>query len=109
MKLCTIFAVVTGCSKGIGLSYAHELAKKRMNLMLIARKADLLNQIANDIKKQYGVQVEVIVADFGLGSSIYKRIEEVIAGMYNTWQLRICIQSFVYVVDWHVSRHPDKI
>ena len=84
MKLCTIFAVVTGCSKGIGLSYAHELAKKQMNLILIARKVDLLNEIANDIKKQYGVQVEVIVADFGLGSSIYKRIEEVIAGMYNT-------------------------
>ena len=45
-----------------------------MNLVLIARKAELLNQIADDIRTQYGVQVEVIIADFGIGASIYNDI-----------------------------------
>jgi len=73
------WAVVTGCSKGIGLNYAHELAKKGMNLVLIARKADLLNEIADDIKSKYAVKVDVIIADFGKGVDIYKNIEESLA------------------------------
>jgi len=73
------WAVVTGCSKGIGLCYAHELAKKGMNLVLIARKVELLNQIAEDIRAKYGVQIEVIIADFGHGATIYKNIEEGLA------------------------------
>jgi len=73
------WAVVTGCSKGIGLNYAHELAKKGMNLVLIARKANLLNEIADDIKSKYAVKVDVIIADFGKGIDIYKNIEESLA------------------------------
>ena len=62
--------------KGIGLNYAHELAKKGMNLVLVARKANLLNEIANDIRSKYRVKVDVIIADFGQGTIIYKNIEE---------------------------------
>jgi len=70
------WAVITGCSKGIGLCYAHELAKRGMNLVLIARKVELLNKIADEIMSQYKVKVEVIIADFGAGPSIYKNIED---------------------------------
>ena len=75
-----IFLVVTGCSKGIGLCYAQELAKKGMNLVLIARKAELLNKIAEELRNQYDIQVEVIIADFGKGSNIYSSIEEKLIG-----------------------------
>ena len=75
-----IFLVVTGCSKGIGLCYAQELAKKGMNLVLIARKAELLNKIAEELRNQYDIQVEVIIADFGKGANIYSSIEEKLVG-----------------------------
>ena len=65
--------------KGIGLNYAHELAKKGMNLVLVARKADLLNEIADDIRSKYSVKVDVIIADFGKGIDIYTNIEESLA------------------------------
>merc|ERR1711974_141662 len=74
------WAVVSGCSKGIGLYYAKELAQRGMNLVLIDRKAELLKKIANEIHTEYGVKVEVIVADFGKGSSIYKDIEAGLVG-----------------------------
>ena len=61
------------------MHYAHELAEKGMNLVLVARKADLLNEIANDIKNKYALKVEVIIADFGKGIDIYKNIEESLA------------------------------
>ena len=80
--LCSvlIFLVVTGCSKGIGLCYAQELAKKGMNLVLIARKAELLNKIAEELRNQHDIQVEVIIADFGKGANIYSSIEEKLVG-----------------------------
>ena len=62
--------------EGIGLNYAHELAKEGMNLVLVARKADLLNEIADDIRSKYSVKVDVIIADFGKGIDIYTNIEE---------------------------------
>ena len=65
--------------KGIGLNYAHELAMKGMNLVLVARKADLLNKFADDIRSKYRVKVDVIIADFGKGIEIYTNIEESLA------------------------------
>ena len=50
-----------------------------MNLVLIARKVELLNKIAEDVQTKYGVQVEVIIVDFGHGATIYKDIEEGLA------------------------------
>ena len=47
-----------------------------MNLVLIARNAELLNEIAGDIRTQYKVQVEVIIADFNSDVCIYKSIEK---------------------------------
>ena len=51
-----------------------------MNLVLVARKENLLNEIADDIKSKYGVEVDVIIADFGKGNGIYKNIEESLVG-----------------------------
>ena len=51
-----------------------------MNVVLIARKAELLNKIANEIQTQYGVKAEVVIADFGLGANIYMNIEEGLEG-----------------------------
>ena len=51
-----------------------------MNLVLIARKSNLLNEIADDMKSKYGVEVNVIIADFGKGNDIYKNIEESLVG-----------------------------
>ena len=79
LRAFSFFPVVTGCSKGIGLCYAQELAQRGMNLVLIARKAELLNKIADELRSKHGVQVEVIIADFGKGPSVYKSIEEGLA------------------------------
>ena len=51
-----------------------------MNVVLIARKAELLNKISEEIQSKYGVKAEVIIADFGIGASIYKDIEESLEG-----------------------------
>lgn len=56
-------AVVTGASSGIGEAFASVLAGENYNLLIVARSVDRLNQVADKIRKENGVQVEVWGAD----------------------------------------------
>jgi uncharacterized protein len=56
-------AVVTGASSGIGAVYADRLAKRGYDLLLVARRAELLQTLAATITKAHGVQVDTLVAD----------------------------------------------
>ena len=62
-------AVITGASSGIGLGYAHELAARGANLVLVARGKDALEKIAADIKAASKVSVDVIAMDLSQVSS----------------------------------------
>lgn len=68
------WAVVTGSSEGIGKAYAHELANRGMNLILISKGEQQLKKTANTITSQFAVNVIPIVIDFSGGSQIYDEI-----------------------------------
>src|SRR5206468_7992319 len=55
-------AVVTGASSGIGWALAEELARVGCRLGLVARRQDLLDQLAAAVRTRGGT-VEVAVAD----------------------------------------------
>lgn len=57
------YALITGSSKGLGLSIAHSLAKRGFNLILVARSSDKLQAISKEISQKYGVSVEVFATD----------------------------------------------
>ena len=62
-------AVITGASSGIGLEYAHELARRGANLVLVARRSDLLEKAAKDIKSKHDVNVDIITLDLSTPTS----------------------------------------
>ena len=55
--------LITGASGGIGAAFAQELASRQMNLVLVARSKDKLQQLASKLQDQYKIQVDVIVQD----------------------------------------------
>ncbi|XP_059490977.1 hydroxysteroid dehydrogenase-like protein 1 [Neocloeon triangulifer] len=75
------WAVVTGGSDGIGKSYAHELARRNVNIILIARNLDKLKKVASEIEEEFGVETKVIVADFGKGRPVYEHIARELKGI----------------------------
>jgi 17beta-estradiol 17-dehydrogenase / very-long-chain 3-oxoacyl-CoA reductase len=59
------WAVVTGATDGIGKAYAHALAKKGLNVMLISRTEAKLQQVQSEIQTKYpNVKISYVVCDY---------------------------------------------
>ncbi len=58
------WAVVTGASAGIGEAYAIELAKRGFNVVVIARRKNVLDDLCADIQAKYKVQTLALAFDF---------------------------------------------
>ncbi len=69
------YALITGASKGIGRSFAENLAQKGYNLVLVARSENLLIEIANELINRYKIQVETVSLDLSEKGSPQKILE----------------------------------
>lgn len=61
-----LLAVVTGASSGIGESFARHLAARGYHLLLVARREDRLQLVADRIASAHGASVEILPADLSL-------------------------------------------
>ena len=57
------WAIVAGASDGLGACYAEQLAERGLNLVLIARRTDLLSTLQQDLSQKYGVQIKTLTLD----------------------------------------------
>ncbi|MFZ4405074.1 MAG: SDR family NAD(P)-dependent oxidoreductase [Pseudobdellovibrionaceae bacterium] len=64
------WGIVTGASDGIGRSMAKVLAKKGLNLVLVARRKELLDTLAIEIQNEFKVEVRVLALNLSEIESI---------------------------------------
>ncbi|TFI58506.1 SDR family oxidoreductase [Sphingomonas parva] len=71
-------ALVTGASSGIGRVYAEHLARTGHDLILVARRADRLQALADALAQEHRIEIEVLPADLGESDgveTVARRIE----------------------------------
>ena len=56
-------ALITGASSGIGDSFARLLAAAGTHLVLVARRQERLQQLAEHLREKHSINVEVIALD----------------------------------------------
>ncbi len=87
------YALVTGASKGIGKEMAIALAKRKYDLLLIARSESLLKELATSLTEQYKVQVSykaLDLSDPAADTIIYNWIRE------NSFQVSFLVNNAGY-------------
>jgi short-subunit dehydrogenase len=57
------WAVVTGASSGIGREFAHQLAAEGINVVLVARRLTILQDLAAELEARYNVDSRVVAVD----------------------------------------------
>src|SRR5580704_18167141 len=65
-------AIVAGASAGLGLAYSKALAAKGLDLVMVARHKEELEEAAANISSTYKVKVIPVACDLGLPESIDK-------------------------------------
>jgi hypothetical protein len=63
------FALITGASRGLGRVFAHALAARRQNVILVARSGDELDTLASGLKRSQSILAETLEYDLASPSA----------------------------------------
>ena len=72
-------ALVTGCSGGLGVQMAKALASQGCNIVPIARRMEQLEEVAAELRADYGVEVLPIKCDITSTEQVEATVKQVIA------------------------------
>ena len=59
------WAVVAGASAGLGAAFADEVARRGTNVILCARRSDVMERTAAELRDRHGVEVRTVTVDMG--------------------------------------------
>ncbi len=71
------WALIVGASAGLGAAFADAIARRGLNLIMVARRADVLDSSADVLRARYGVDVVVGAIDVGANDAADRIIDAI--------------------------------
>ena len=100
------YALITGASKGIGKAIAYNLAEKKIDLLLIARSENLLNEISIDLSHKFGIDVKYVSIDLAQENAAENILEWV---KKNNLQISILVNNAGYGLSGGFEKYSAEI
>jgi short-subunit dehydrogenase len=69
------WAVVAGASDGVGAAYARAMAERGVNVVLLARRQAMLDEVAASIRADFGVETRAVAVDLAAEDAAAKVID----------------------------------
>ncbi len=69
-------AIVTGCSTGLGVQMAKALANQGANIVVVARRQQLIEEVASELEKEFGVEALPIRCDITDTESVNAMVDK---------------------------------
>lgn len=84
----TSYALITGASQGIGEAMARDFAKAGYNLIIVARREDVLRTLAEELSSAHGIDVIVAAKDLSVAQDVDELID-----LIGEKTISICVNS----------------
>ncbi|MBO4854632.1 MAG: SDR family oxidoreductase [Oscillospiraceae bacterium] len=72
-------AIVTGCSSGLGVQMAKALANQGANIVVVARRKNLIEEVAADISATFGVETLPVACDITDTAAVEAMVDAALA------------------------------
>ena len=72
-------AIVTGCSTGLGVQMAKALANQGANIVVVARRQNMIDEVAKEIAAKYGVETLAIRCDITDTDAVNAMVDQAVA------------------------------
>ena len=103
------WGVILGATEGVGKAFCEKIADGGMNVVMVGRREQKLNELGESIKEQYGVDCKVVRADFSeddAAETVFAATDGLDMGFMS---YVACLHSFGKIQDIPWEKHQAMI
>lgn len=71
------WALIAGASEGLGAEFARQVAARGLHVILVARRQEVLERLAEQLRQDYGVQMRIFAQDLADEEAARRLVEQV--------------------------------
>ncbi|MGI5959236.1 MAG: SDR family NAD(P)-dependent oxidoreductase [Massiliimalia sp.] len=103
------WGVILGATEGVGKAFCEKIAAGGMNVVMVGRREEKLQELGKEIQEKYGVDYKVVKADFSkedAAETVFKATEGLDMGFMS---YVACLHSFGKIQDTPWEKHQAMI
>lgn len=103
------WGIILGATEGVGKAFCEKIAQGGMNVVMVGRREEKLNQLGEEIKQKYGVEYKVVRADFSLPNAtdaIFEATKDLDMGFMS---YVACLHTFGKIQDTSWEKHEAML
>lgn len=103
------WGIILGATEGVGKAFCERLAQQGMNVVMVGRREEKLQELGKSLQKQYGVEYKVVKADFSKEDAAQKIFDATQGLDMGFMSYVACLHSFGKMQDIPWEKHEAML